>query len=146
MAMYTPIPSGSITRGAESVTISWSVNWNTTTNPRAVSVHVAPTASPNATVYSSTSFTGTNVVITGLTGATSYTLTVYAEGFSPMFGEVVADEVTYSEFTNAVTVWNGTKFVPVTATKVWNGTEFVKATNVKVNKVAGTSPTWGDIG
>jgi len=146
-----PIITVTMTRGTNRLFLSWSVDWNggTTTPPRTVHVSVAPTNTPNATVYTSTALSGTNVQVTAdarLQGGTSYTVTVVAEGFSPLFGEVMQSTKTASAFTSAVTVWNGSTFVPVTATRVWNGTSFVKATSVKSNSVAGSSPTFGTIG
>jgi hypothetical protein len=144
-----PIITVSMTRGTNRLFLSWSVDWNGGTTPRTVYVSVAPTNSPNATVYTSTELSGSNVQVTSsanLQGGTSYTVTVTAEGFSPLFGELVQSTKTAAAFTSAVTVWNGSTFVPVTATKVWNGYNFVKATAVKSNSVAGSSPTFGTIG
>lgn len=140
-----PIPSVSLTRGTQSLTLNWSVNWNGSTLPRSVSVSLALKSGGSA-VYTSSLETGTNVAVTGLQGGKEYRLTITATGFVSSIGESVATTVTYDAFTSAITVWNGSTFVPVTATKVWNGTSFVNASAVKSNSAAGSTPTWGTIG
>ncbi len=140
-----PIVTGSVTRGTQSVVLNWSVDWNGVTAPRTVSVTLA-LKSGGSNVYTSTQVSGTNVSVTGLQGGKEYRLTVTAEGYLASIGEQIQTTEVFDGFTSAVTVWNGSTFVPVTATKVWNGTSFVTASAVKSNSAAGSTPTWGTIG
>jgi hypothetical protein len=142
---YFPIVVANLARDTNRLRLSWSVDWNGTTNPKTVQVTLAPTAG-GASVYTSTAASGSNVAVSGLLGGVSYTLSVFASGFSSLYGEVVETTRTAVAFTSAVTVWNGTDFIPVTATKVWNGSIFVKASAVKSNSVAGSTPVFGTLG
>lgn len=142
--VYAPTVSASLANGSPSDSVllmSWSVNYNGGTSG-STAVALTPTAG-GAAVYTSTSTSGSSVSKTGLSPNTSYTLTVEASAYYSAIGEWVTTTRTavLSTFYDQVKAWNGTAFIPVTSVKAWNGSAFVSV-SVKVNTVAGSTPTW----